>query len=147
MADKILKSITLAGQVILPVEDEQEMWIPAIVSNDFYPKIITEITNASLKSSLFEFYEQKSEFLNLEIPKTKMLIEPIVAGWGITFENITVFFNGEKFVIYNPVIQDKGITFEDTFYRFSSMYTFNDKVNATSEEKIPYLKKSWKYKK
>lgn len=147
MADKILREITINGRVILPPQDEAETWTPALTCNDFYPKVVTVLNNISLESEFFEMYEQKNEFLQLELPKTKMVIEPLVAGWGITFENITLIFNNEKFVVHDKVLQDRGITFADTFYRFSSMYTFEDKVDAISEEKIPYLKKSWKYKK
>jgi len=145
MADKILRDKIIAGELVFPPLSESEEWTPSETCNDFYPKIATDIENEALFNTPLDYYEQKNEFLSIVLPKTKLIIEPAVAGWGITFENITIVYKNKKYVIHNQAVQDKEVKFNDSFYRFSSMYTFNDKINATSENKKIFLIKSWKY--
>jgi hypothetical protein len=145
MADKILRDKVISGKITFPPSPSEDEWIPILTCNDFYPKIVTNIDNANLSTSAFTYYEQKNEFKELILPTTKMVIEPVVAGWGITFENITITYHNSKNIIHVDASQDKDIKFNDTFYRFSSMYTFDNKINATEESKKRFLIKSWKY--
>lgn len=147
MADKILRNKIIEGRRVLSPEPTESTWTPFNVCNDFYPKIVTPSSNLELNSSLFTIYDQKNMFKELELLSDEMVIEPVVSGWGVTFQNITLLLNGNKYVLYNESIQDRNLTFEDSFFRFSSMYTFEDKIDATSEGKLPFLIKSWKYKK
>jgi hypothetical protein len=147
MADKILRNKIIKGKITFPPSSESDTWLPFDICNDFYPKIVTDIENDDFSSSSFEYYEQKNIFKEIILSKNKMVIEPVVAGWGITFENITIFYKNKKYLIHSQAIQDKDIKFNDSFYRFSSMYTFENKINATEETKREFLIKSWKYNK
>lgn len=145
MAEKVLFNQLITGNIIYPPEGVAEKWKPFDFCNDFYPKVITPLSDTELNYSLFTIYEQKSDFKELEIYSSDMVIEPMAAGWGISFQNIVVKLSKEKYVIFNEAKENKNVKFKDTFYRFSSMYTFDDKINATSIEKLPFLVKSWKY--
>jgi hypothetical protein len=149
MADKVLRNKIIRGRVTLPPEglDSTDTWKPFEISNDFYPKIVSQLKDEDLDTSTFVIYEQKNVFKELEIPASQIIIEPIVAGWGISYQDITLTFNKTKYVIYNESVQDKNVKFDDSFYRFSSMYTFEDKIHATGDDKLPFLIKSWKYRK
>jgi hypothetical protein len=147
MADKILRNKVIKGKIVFPPESEEETWVPSNTCSDFYPKIVTTIDNVNLSRSFFDYYEQKKDFLELVLPKTKMVIEPVVAGWGITFENITIVYKLNKHILHAPALQGRGVTFDDTFYRFSSIYSFEEKIDAVSDKNQPFLIKSWKYNK
>lgn len=147
MAEKVLFNQLAPGVIVYPPDGVVEDWKPFDFCNDFYPKIVTPVSNTNLDYSIFTIYEQKSAFRNKTFPPNNMVIEPTVAGWGITFQNIVLTLNKEKYVIFNEAKENKNVKFDDTFYRFSSMYTFEDKIDATSEGKLPFLIKSWKYKK
>jgi hypothetical protein len=147
MADRILREKIIAGKIVFPPVSELDDWSPSELCNDFYPKIITDLEENFLFKNNLDYYDQKNDFLNIILSKEKIVIEPAVAGWGITFENISIVFKNKKYIVHARAIQNKDVKFNDSFYRFSSMYTFENKINATSENKQKFLIKSWKYNK
>jgi hypothetical protein len=170
MADKFLRFKTIPGTIVEP-PDENSEWIPSELCNDFYPKYVMDKNRINLwgNKSTDQIYagsilidagneeylaglgvrrvvfEQKSEFIELNLEPNFIVIQPENSGWGISVENVLLFYKGKKWIINHKVIENRNPNFKDTFLRFNSMYTFDNKVDATSVEKEEVLKKSWNY--
>jgi len=90
-------------------------------------------------------YKQKDEFQSLQLEWDDLVVDPPVNGWAKSFENIVVIYNNMKMVLNERALENQGITFEDKFYRFNDMYTFDDRTAASDPTKKESLQKSWIY--
>lgn len=142
MADKFLEFKIVKGSIISSPEEKN--WNPKNYTNDYYPKYVTTKDSGFTEKELTP-YEQKDEFENLTLTPNQIVVDPPISGWGINFENVYVIYNDEKYVVNHKVLDQKTTTFDDEFYRFNSMYSFEEFVEATNENKKEFLKKSWKY--
>jgi hypothetical protein len=170
MADKFLRFKIIAGTIV-ESPNSNSTWNPAELCNDFYPKYVMDKNKINLwgnkksdelyAGSVFieagneEYlagqgvrrvvFEQKSEFIELNLEPNYIVIQPENSGWGISVENVLVYYRGQKYIINHKVIENRNATFKDTFLRFNSMYGFDERVAATEKEKEEFLKKSWNY--
>lgn len=162
MAERYLRDKLITGRIVFPpeVEGGSGFWNPVTYANDYYPKYITRCDvcrkvllgeKVIMKDNILEFkevtiYKQKSDFLNMpEVEVDKVLIEPVVNGWAVSFANLIIKIGNEKYVIHEKVLERQGITLSDEFYRLSDMYTLEEKAVAADPEKREFVKRSWKY--
>lgn len=111
------------------------------ISNDYYPKYVikdgfypemdwgkTQETRCgasdvyagnsdinagrTIYQAIFIVYRKKSQFESAKLEWDDILIEPNVSGWGISFENIHVLYNGAKIIFNYTSLENQDITFE-----------------------------------
>lgn len=147
-----LRDTILPSKIVLPTDSgillnppHDTCWMPYHCTNDFYPKFVIQASEEEILPTNLTVYRQKNEFKEVILPETAILIEPTVSGLGVSFENIYVFWKGKKYVIHYEVKPKEGVTWDDSFYRFNSMYTFDESPVAADEKRREYTVKSWSY--
>lgn len=145
-ADGILKFKKFTARVIEST-DFVNPWKPSLYCNDYYPKYLLnkDLMSSDLFDGYVATYYQKDEFESLELTGKYVVIEPPVNGWSISFENISIDYEGKKFLANQPSLTNVALDFSDNFFRFADLYTFDGKISAVSEFKRKAIDKSFTY--
>ena len=143
MAQRFLKYKITPADVIVCSENNP-IWQPYMVCNDYYPKLIlNEDFNEDFTKAVI--FEQRDEFEIFNALGDQVVVQPRINGWGVSFENVRVFYKDKKYILNLPIRERRNTTFDDQFYRFNDMYTFEERGSAQEGYKEEYLKKSWTY--
>lgn len=161
-ASQSLRDKFVSGRIVSSATETT--WVPYESCNDYYPKYVLkgkdffyeliayagdstqnagdeQIYAGTDKINSYVVYKQRSDFEKIRLTKEFIVIEPVLNGWSRLYENIIVNIDGEKYILHQSSLEKNNTTFDDTFYRFSDLYTF-DEVSAAQQENLAEYRKS-----